>query len=138
MWKINDIKNPNTLNGKNDHSNNNYQKCKMLTRSHGFLKSCSVYHLLSNHQTNNVRSKISSKNHWCPQFLPFSTLCMRSMFLQVDANGLHENGDILPAIILLRVKTACPEKALNLLRGKMQARKKILAEDSIWSREYCA
>ena len=63
---------------------------------------------------------------------------MRSMFLQVDANGLHENGDILPAIILLRVKTACPEKALNLLRGKMQARKKILAEDSIWSREYCA
>ena len=68
--------------------------------------------------------KISTKNHWCPQFLLFSTLCMRSMFLQVDANGLHENGDILPAIILLRVKTACPEKALNLLRGKMQARKK--------------
>ena len=46
------------------------------------------------------------------------------MFLQVDANGLHENGDILPAIILLRVKTACPENALNLLKGKMQERKK--------------
>ena len=49
---------------------------------------------------------------------------MPNMFLQVDANGLHENGDILPAIILLRVKTACPENALNLLRGCMHVQKR--------------
>ena len=78
-------------------------------------------YVVKNCEPKNLLSKISTKNHCCPHFFQFSTLCMRSMFLQVDANGLHENGDILPAIILLRVKTACPENALNLLRGKMQA-----------------
>ena len=33
---------PSTHNGKNDHSNDNYNKYKIPTRGHGFLKSCSL------------------------------------------------------------------------------------------------